>query len=220
MGPDGGVYTIFRKADRDAAAGYPLRADQKQMGVPPHWLSYLTVESADESARQAATLGGTVVAPAFDVMDKGRMAVIADPAGATFALWQPNTSTGVRVINEPGSFAWAELHTSNPAAANAFYSGLFGWQGVAMPVGAFEYTVFSAGDRQVGGMFPLMPGEPPVSYWAVYFEVADCDQAVAAAGSTGGKVLMPPHTMEGVGRFAALMDPQGAAFSVIKSATA
>jgi predicted enzyme related to lactoylglutathione lyase len=218
MGPSE-VYTVFQKDGRDAAAGYTMREDMQKAGVPPHWMPYITVESADDSAKKAASLGGTLVMPPFDVMDKGRMVVVADPSGATFALWQPNTSPGVEVINEPGSFAWAELHSGDVDKAKAFYTGLFGWTAAGMPVGDAEYTVFSLGERPAGGMFPLMPGQPPVSYWETYFEVPDCDAAVAAATADGGSVRMPPTSMDGVGRFASLTAPVGGAFSVIKSAT-
>ena len=80
----GGVYAIFRVNGKDVAAASPQRPDEQ--GVPPHWNVYITVDDAEQTAKQAEALGGTIVAPAFDVMEFGRMAVIADPTGAVFSV--------------------------------------------------------------------------------------------------------------------------------------
>jgi predicted enzyme related to lactoylglutathione lyase len=219
MGP-AGVYTIFHKDGRDVAAAAGLREDQQKMGVPSHWLTYVTVENVDETAKEATALGGTLIAEPFDVMQNGRMAVVQDPQGATFALWQPNQHPGVKVIAEPGAFAWAELLTTDAPAATTFYTKLFGWQTMTMPFGGQDYTVVQVGERPVGGIYPLPPGAPAPPSWTIYFEVADCDAAIADATAQGATLIMGPIDAEGIGRFAGLQDPQGAFFSVIKSATA
>jgi predicted enzyme related to lactoylglutathione lyase len=214
------VYTIFQKDGRDAAAGYTLREDQRQHGVPPNWMPYVTVASVDESAKQAKALGGTLLADPFDVMEQGRMAIVRDPQGAVLALWQPNQHPGVKIMSEPGAFAWAELLTTDAPAAKTFYTKLFGWDTVAMPFGGQDYTVVQVGERPVGGIYPLPEGAPAPPNWSIYFEVADCDATIAEAKAQGATLIMGPTDAEGVGRFAALQDPQGAVFAVIKSATA
>src|SRR5215469_889312 len=110
MGP-GEVYTIFRLNGRDAAAGYTLRKEQKDQHVPPHWALYIAANSADETASKAAKAGGTVLAPAFDVMDVGRMAVLQDPTGAVFCAWQAKKHSGLGAISENNAFCWADLST-------------------------------------------------------------------------------------------------------------
>jgi predicted enzyme related to lactoylglutathione lyase len=219
MGP-GEAYTIFYKDGRDVAAGYTLREDQRKQGVPPHWLVYVTVDNVDEMAKKAKSLGGTVVAEPFDVMENGRMAVVIDPAGAAIALWQPNKHPGVKITTDPGSFTWAELLTKDAAASKAFYTKLFGWTTMGMPLpGGEEYTVVSLGEKPVGGIYQLPADQPTPSAWGIYFEVEDCDATIDAAKAKGAKVCMGPHEMPNVGRFATLQDPQGAMFSVIKSVT-
>ena len=101
--------------------------------VPPHWNLYIAVESADAAAERAADLGATILEPPFDVQNFGRMAVIQDPAGAIFCVWQAKTHIGISVRDEPGSLCWADVNTSDPAKAAAFYSGLFGWITKASP---------------------------------------------------------------------------------------
>ena len=52
--------------------------------MPPAWNTHVAVDSADETAARATAAGGTVLVEPFDVPPAGRMAVIADPAGAAF----------------------------------------------------------------------------------------------------------------------------------------
>ena len=102
MGPDG-VYTIFTMRGRDVAAGASLPGDERQLGFPSHWNLYVAVASADEAATRAASLGAKVLFGPFDVMTHGRMAVIQDPAGAVFHVWEPKAHIGVKIRNEPGA---------------------------------------------------------------------------------------------------------------------
>jgi predicted enzyme related to lactoylglutathione lyase len=126
IGPDD-VYSMLQLDGRDIGAAYTMRAEERQMGAPPHWNLYVAVANADETAARAQELGGTVLAPAFDVMDAGRMAIIQDPAGAIFEVWQPGRHIGARVLAEPGALCWSELSTRDPVAAERFYTRLFGW---------------------------------------------------------------------------------------------
>ena len=95
-------------------------------------MTYVNVDSADDTATKVAANGGTVFMPPMDVMDAGRMAVFADPVGAVIGLWQPNQHTGAQVANEPGTYCWSELITTDLDASKAFYGAVFGW-GAAGP---------------------------------------------------------------------------------------
>src|SRR5438874_10808958 len=116
-----------RLGGKDVAAIAPQPEVQRDAGAPPAWQSYITVASADAAVERARELGGTVHAPAFDVMEAGRMGVIQDPQGAFLLVWQPRQHSGAALVNEPGAFVWNELNTTDPEAAIPFYSGLFGW---------------------------------------------------------------------------------------------
>jgi uncharacterized protein len=210
MGP-GETYTLFRKSGRDVAAGYRLRPDQK--GVPPSWQVYVRVASADEAAARTTSLGGTVLAPPFDVFDAGRMALLRDPGGAVLAVWEARRNTGLGVVDEPGAFCWAELMAKDLAGSASFYTSLFGWG----TRGDARYTEWTLGDRSIGGMLEIQQdwGEVP-PHWLVYFQVAACDASVERATSLGAKVTTAPRDFPGVGRLALLSDPQGASFYVIQ----
>jgi len=212
---DAGVYTMLQKKGRDVGALYPMGPEQK--GIPPHWGSYVAVENANDAAAHAKELGATVMLEPFDVMEHGRMAVIQDPTGAVFSLWEPKSHIGARLVNEPGSFCWNELYTTDPARASDFYTGLFAWTKDSKHMDFGEYVIFNFGGRNAAGMMKIPKEWGPVPpHWMVYFAVDDCDNTVEKAKSLGAQVTVPPTDIPEVGRFAMLTDPQGAGFSVIK----
>jgi predicted enzyme related to lactoylglutathione lyase len=210
-------YTILRLGGKEVGALYQMGAKERSAGAPSQWRSYVSVASADAAAAKVPGLGGKVVASPFDVMGAGRMAKLEDPTGAAFNLWQPNAHPGAQLVNEPGAWCWNELITRDAAKAGDFYSGLFGWERAVQDMGALRYTTFSNAGRPAAGMY--QPGAdqgdmPPA--WAAYFAVDDCDAGAARIQNLGGAVLMPPSDAPGVGRFAFVADPQGAAFGIIK----
>ena len=214
MGPDA-VYTMFHLDGKAVAALY-----QEQAGGPPHWLSYISVDAADEVARRASDLGGSVLMDAFDVLDVGRMALIQDPGGAVVALWEPKRHIGSGIVGEPNTLCWNELVTADTAGAAKFFGELLGWRSDAQRFGDVAYTKFVRdGTTVVGGMMPIGPGAGPVPpHWLVYFAVGDCDASATRAGELGARTVTPPADIPGVGRFAVLEDPQGAVFAIIRSA--
>lgn len=216
---EGQMYSMATVRGKHVGAIYPQQKQMQEQGVPPHWLSYITVKSADETAAKVEGLGGKLISPPFDVMEAGRMAVLSDPTGAVFAIWQPKKTIGAQLLNEPGAPCWNELLTRDTDKAGAFYKGLFGWEPNAKDMGNMIYTVFGLGDRQTGGMMKITPEMGPMpSVWVVYFGTDNTDAAVERATRGGGKVLAPPMDVPNVGRFSMLQDPQGAAFAVIKFA--
>lgn len=215
---DGGPYTMFH-LDGDSVAGMGAMPDElQQMGVRPHWNSYVTVESVDATVQRALGLGAQVQKPAFDIVVGGtlvgRMAILVDPEGARISIWQPGNHRGSALANVPGTFCWNELCTRDVGAAVRFYEGLFGWK--VKPGDAENgYREITLGARTNGGMLPWkkeMGDVPP--HWGTYFTVADCDAAIAKVKSLGGNLLMGPVDIE-PGRFAVVHDTQGAVFNVM-----
>lgn len=213
------VYVMLKKDGHDAAAMYTMDPTQKAQGMPSAWLSYVTVESADQAAARARELGATILADAFDVMDVGRMALIGDPSGAMFAAWEPRRHIGAAIRDEPGALCWNELATRDMAGALHFYGGLFGWTPVPYEGSPVPYTMVMNGDAPAGGIYEMraeMAGMPP--HWAPYFAVEDTDATVRRSEELGGTTMMPPDDIPGIGRFAMLRDPQGGMFYVIRLA--
>jgi predicted enzyme related to lactoylglutathione lyase len=216
MGP-GETYSIFKTRGRDAAAACTLRKEEKEMGVPPHWNSYISVNNVDEAVKKAQGLGATILAPPFDVMDAGRMAVVQDPTGAFFCLWQAGKSIGARVLDEAGALCWTELSTRDTKKAESFYTQMFGWTPKHSPPGSpMEYTEFSNNGKPGVGMMAMpegMPAQVP-PFWMPYFQVTNVEVTASSAKQIGGKVLVGPQDIPNAGRFAVLTDPQGASFAI------
>jgi predicted enzyme related to lactoylglutathione lyase len=216
MGP-GSFYTMFQIDGADAAAGYTMT--EQEQGIPPHWNLYIAVEDADAAAKEATGLGGTVLAQPFDVMDAGRMAVIQDPTGAVFCCWQAKNSPGIAITGENGTLCWADLSTPDAASAQGFYEGLLGWTIAASENDPSGYIHIKNGEEFIGGIPPAAHRNPDVPpHWLVYILAADVDATASQAQELGGSVLLPPMTMENVGRMAVIADPQGAPFAIFTSA--
>ena len=212
---DAGVYAMARIDGKDVAAIGQLQEEQAKMGIPPHWNVYITVEDAEQAAKQCEAAGGTIVVPAFDVMEFGRMAVISDPTGAFFNVWEPKVNIGAQVMGEKNTLGWCELLTNDPDKASAFYAEVFGYE--RSPFGDQGYIVLTRGETQIAGVMKP-PMEMP-SNWGIYFITDDVDGIAESTKAAGGQAYMEPTDMPEVGRLAVLADPQGAAFGVVTSST-
>ena len=218
---DGQVYTMAKVNGKDAAGIFKMGASMQ--GIPPNWGSYIAVEDADAMTKKAVANGAKVMKEPFDVMDVGRMAVMMDPSGAAFAIWQAKKHHGVGAKGENGALCWNELYSTNVDAAGKFYVNTFGWKTDSMDMGPMgTYTLFQdpvkGKEENIGGMMnmpPNMKGVP--SHWLSYFEVVDVDASTKKAGELGGKVLMPPMDIPNIGRFSIIQDPQGAVFALFKT---
>lgn len=214
MGP-GEVYTTFKLKGRDVGAAYTLDP-KRHGGVPPHWMVYVATTDADATVRRAGELAGKVVAGPFDVMEFGRMAVLADPPGAPFSVWQPKTHPGLGIHDEPGAFCWGQLNTNDTAKAEGFYTALFGWVAKTGTGGGMTYTEWLVAGKPIGGMMALPPGAQAPPHWLAYFAVDDCALTAALAASLGAKTFVQPTEIPGVGFFAVFADPQGATFAIYR----
>ncbi len=208
---EGVVYSMM-EIDGKPVAGISAQPQQQaDAGVPPLWNSYVTVESADAAADRAQKLGATVHAPAFDVMDVGRMAVIADPQGAFFMVWEPKQHIGASLVNQRGVLTWNELASADIYASADFYRELFGWEVQAFEGMGMPYLGIQNQGHGNGGIRPAQENEP--SYWLVYFGTDDIQADAAKAAELGATALLEPTDI-GVGQISILQDPQGAVFAL------
>jgi hypothetical protein len=213
--------------------GRDVAAIVSQDGAPPPsvpmWVTYISVESADDTARRVTAAGGSVVGEPFDSPCGARVVVLADPAGAVFCAWEPGERQGAHLVNEPGAWSMSQLNTADPEGAKAFYGAVFGWDTDTFDLGGSEITLwrvpgYVGGEPEqpvardvVGAMVPMSGDrqDNPPAHWSVDFWVDDVDAVVERAYHRGGRVVMPPVDSP-IGTTAFLADPQGAAFSVSK----
>jgi len=228
-----GRYLVARRDGQDVAAiaSPPAGSDRP----PAMWNTYVRVESADATVEKAKAAGGSAVVEPFDIPGAGRMAVLADPEGAVFSVWQANGFEGAQLVNEPGAWVFSDLHTRDSAAAEKFYWEVFGWE-KCVGVGGFEfwrlrgYAEFLERDDPelrerhraagasaefsdaVASIGPLPDGDTPAAHWAVTFGVDDADDIADKATALGGRLLVEPFDAGPV-RNAVIADPGGAVFT-------
>jgi len=211
-----GGYARARAEGKDAAGigGIPPGAPE---GMPPVWALYIGTDDLAELSRKVQAAGGSVMAPAFDVGDQGRMAVFQDPTGAVISAWQPMKMGGFQTSGT-NAWGWAELNSRDIDKAIPFYEKAFGWTHRTSDAGdGTEYTEFLKDGESILGALPMnamMPAEVP-SYWGVYFNVDNVDDAFRKAVAAGGREMVAPQDFPG-GRFAILSDPQGAQFGLLQ----
>jgi uncharacterized protein len=209
MGEEAGHYTIVSKDGKQVAAISPA-----QDPGPPRWTTYINVDDVDSVTKNAEAAGGAIIVAPMDVMKAGRMAIFKDTTGAFIAAWQPGDHIGAQLVNEPGAVIWNELSTSDLAKSKAFYADTFGWSWG----GSDDYAEAQVAGRTIAGVAPRRPDLPAnvPDHWLVYFGSADVDATVKKAADLGATVVAGPMDIPGTGRFAVMLDPQGAAFAVFK----
>jgi uncharacterized protein len=211
--PQYGGYALAKIGGKDVAGIGP-----QQSPGPTAWMLYIGTHDADELGRNVQAAGGTVVAPAFDVGDQGKMAVFQDPSGAFISAWQTTQMGGFQTEGS-NTYGWAELNARGIDKALPFYDKVFGWTSKKSEMGEGQpaYFEFQLDGESIAGAMELnamMPPEVP-SYWMVYFNVDDVDAAFRNATGAGAQEMLAPQDFPG-GRFAIVTDPQGAMFGLLK----
>ena len=217
-----GPYTMFVNGETPMAGMMVLPAEAKVQGAPPNWLGYTGVADVDATVSRVQSLGGRVVAGPMDIPTVGRIAVLADPQGAVFAVYTPLEPAPSEGMPPVGNFAWHELGTTDPDAALAFYSDIFGWEILIEHHmgGGTLYKIFGkGGSPPLGGMYAKPPERPGPPAWLYYVLVDDVATLVPRVTALGGRVLNGPMEVPDGGVVAQCLDPQGAAFALYSNAT-
>ncbi|RPJ81944.1 MAG: VOC family protein, partial [Acidobacteria bacterium] len=193
-------YSMWTRGETPVGGLMQLPEEARKGGAPPHWLAYVAVPDVDATVEQAKGMGAMVYVPPTDIPEVGRFAVLADPQGATFAVFRSEAHEDMP-DNSPqvGDFSWHELLTTNQEAAFRFYTTLFGWQKTtAMDMGPMGvYQMYGVPGRELGGMFNKPPDMPAPPHWMLYVKVDDINQATERVKSAGGQILNGPMEVPG-----------------------
>ena len=211
---EGMTYTMFQHQGEHAAALSEMMPEMQEQGIPSLWFNYVSVHDVDALVDVVTANGGKIVFGPFDIFDSGRMLHIEDPTGAQLGLWQPINHIGAGIVNTVGAMCWNELLTKDAAAAQAFYSALFGWEFCADENGYIRILNKGRNNGAMMQMDESFGGMPSV--WQPYFTVADIDASVEQAQATGGTIIIPKTAAPGAGHFAYLTDPAGAVFYIMQ----
>jgi predicted enzyme related to lactoylglutathione lyase len=209
-------YSMWMAGDAMVGGIMRLPEEAAQMGSTPHWLTYIETQDVDETVALAMKLGARVYVPPTDIPTVGRFAVLADPQGATFALFMPGGESMSPDPEQRGQFSWHELMTTNQRDAFEFYEQLFGWKKTsAMDMGEHGvYQMFGLEDATFGGVYDIQPGMGAPPNWLPYIRVDDADAAAERVKQSGGSLKNGPMEVPGGDRIAICADPQGAVFAV------
>ena len=212
-----GSDSVYSLAMVDGSRAAAISPQQQGDPSPPHWNNYITVASADETAGKATGAGGTALAEPFDVMELGRMAVLQDPAGAVYCIWEPKENNGAEIVNEIGAFTWNELGTPDVEGAKSHYAEVFGWTYESMDMGERPLLRDHQERRALERRHPPTgrggAGDGAGVLDALYRR-GSLDDAIGKIKELGGDTIMDPIEMDENSKFVAARDPQGAFFSV------
>jgi predicted enzyme related to lactoylglutathione lyase len=208
-------YRLAKVGDRRIVGIMPPPAD-RPAEAPDMWYGYVGVDDVDAKAAAVVANGGTMLKPAFDIPQVGRMAVVADPHGAPFMLFRAEGEAPAALsYMTPGSIGWHELSAgADWQAVYPFYETLFGWEkGDAIDMGPMgTYQLLRIAGEDVGAMMSDPQNRPQ---WRFYFAVDDIDAAATRVTAHGGAIVMGPMEVPG-GLFVILAgDPLGTPFALV-----
>ncbi|MFI2378950.1 VOC family protein [Streptomyces sp. NPDC018964] len=194
--------TVRALKDGDPVASLAHKADGR---LPTVWTVSFATPDAGALCRRIHAAGGRVVSPPGPFGGLGVTALVTDPEGAVFSLWQGAETPGFGRRYEPGTFAWVQLYTRDTRAADAFYGGLF-------------HDALFGPDADPGfGRAPVsdvFPAEMP-PHFLVHFAVEDPGAALQEVVRLGGRVQVPPFGTS-YGTVAVVTDDQGASFALLR----
>lgn len=179
------------------------------------WTTYLACDDVDACGSAVVAAGGSVVSEPHEA-PTGRLAMVADPAGGVFGLWQGRTFFGCEVVDVPGAPCWVEASSRDPAATAEFLSTVFGLE-ARQPYRGYSYRQLRRDGTEVVGVLGRTHERRPYTghaAWLTYFRVTDTDTAVRVVLEHGGAVKEKAHDT-GFGRFAVVADPNGARFALM-----
>ena len=211
------VYTMLNLNGKPVAALNEMQPAQREMNIPPYWLSYVAVDNADEIMATVSENGGTVCMPVMDVMEEGRMGLLQDPEGAFLGIWQAKNMPGFYYKEISGSVCWFEHGSHDRDKSIPFLEKTFGWTSKTNPMGEMVYTTFFLGEEMVCGLYEMTPDMAQIpSHWLPYFTIGNMDESLEKIVGLNGKILMPKMFVQGVGHFAVVSDPQGGVFGLLQ----
>jgi predicted enzyme related to lactoylglutathione lyase len=218
--PDNRTYTVFSKGPTMVAGLMAMPDAACAEDARPCWSGYIASDDVDADAAQVVAAGGAIRRAPQDIPNVGRFAVAADPGGAVFLLFKPNSTEQPQAVAPmtPGHIGWHELYAGDLDREFAFYSGLFGWtKDRAIDMGATgTYQTFATSGEPCGGM---MKGcaQVPAPTWNYYIAVESATKAADRAQRRGAQVLNGPLEVPGGAWIVQARDPQGASFAMVSA---
>lgn len=212
----GAEYGSYVNAFKDGRIVAGMMHNDPQWGMPDSWTVYLHTADINVSLAAVPDAGGTNCEGAMQIPGKGTMAMVLDPSGAPFGLWQPGGHDGFEAMGEAGSPGWFQVTVRDYDKSLAFYRQAFGWTTrVESDTDEFRYsTAMFEGEPRAGVMdgSKILPEGMP-SHWTVFLAADDVDKTLQVVTEHGGNVLRAAEDTP-YGRLASVTDPTGTVFNL------
>ena len=216
----GKPYTILSAGGEAIGGMFETPADMAGGGTKPGWFGYIAVPDADAATAAMVADGAKACMPVTHIPQVGRIAMLADPHGATFYIIQPEgegPTTAFSPSPSPGHIGWNELLAGDAGQALAFYGRHAGWEEKGAmdmgPMGSYHFYGLPDGPA-LGGLMTRKDDMPPPK-WTHYIWVENIDAAKDRLTVAGGKIQMGPQEVPGPLFVIEAIDPQGAAFALV-----
>ncbi|MEU9377994.1 VOC family protein [Streptomyces sp. NPDC048255] len=211
----------FSVAELDGVPVAGIGALAADLGVAVAWTPYFAVDDADVAVDRIRERTGTIAVGPVSFPSGGRAALVADPDGAVFGIWEGDVSSDWRVGQGPAP-AWLELRTRNAFDAAIFYGAVLEWATGRVGCCEVSYEEDQVVLRQGGEPVARLNSGPVelAGYaahtrprWHVHFRVPRLGPALEAALSLGGRTVSDV-TSNATERWVAMRDPDGALFTL------
>lgn len=207
----------------DVAGGYALALNGTQpvAGIAKlnsawnnsYWIPLVSVPNVDAAAQETNQAGGEILREPFDLVGRGRVAVVRDPQGAVFAMVHNDRGDPVDSAAGLNQWFWNEIWSDDVASSAAFYSALVGYRTLERTIDGTPYVFLSREGKPRVGL--VQKPDPQIgNTWVAYLRVADAATITGKAESLGGRVLLAPQPAIRNGTLGIVTDPHGAGFVV------
>ncbi|AFL90208.1 lactoylglutathione lyase family protein [Terriglobus roseus DSM 18391] len=219
-GMPGMQYLLFGKDGKDV--GGMMSWKSVGMDLPTEWVAHIHTTDVDAEVASVVKDGGTQIQPPRDIPGVGRFAVVTDPQGAKYLLFQPGPGSAPPRLaqNEVGNVGWNELATTDWQKAWEFYSKHYGWEkdfAIDMKEMGTYQTFRTDTDKYIGAMMNIAPFMKAKPGWFFYFQVPDADAGAKRITDNGGTITHGPADVPGGSRIVQGIDPQGGNFALVST---
>ena len=214
--PDGTPYFIAFAAVGESAGIFNMPDKFQKMELPSFWMSYIEVSDIQATVERARERGGKVEFGPQAFGDNGSFALIRDPLGAGFTVYEGSDLSPRMTDAASGHMAWNALYVSDAKLVMEFYANLLGWRISQDPLIPNSWIIRDVKGQSISAIEEQsdeMRGG--YQYWGVHFAIRDVSKAKANLAALGGRVLAEEETTSA--RILAAQDVDGAAFYLVQS---
>ncbi|MEM6720721.1 MAG: VOC family protein [Bacteroidota bacterium] len=180
-------YAAYLK-NKEVAGLYETPQKFKQMRMPHFWMSYIQVNAISETVQKAKELGG-IVELETNLFSNNKIALIRDPSGAGFTVYEGEELTNIRTQNTANTLIWNELHVSDISKVIHFYQGIFDWN--FEQVSQEYYNIYNADNEHISDVSEIANQfKGNYEYWVCTFGVNDLQETKKRILENGGTQIV------------------------------